>query len=606
MIGADRETRDPTGAQVKPASRAAIVACGAVALAVVLLVNGAVPGLLAPTGAQLIWMTGFAQSFINDGFSIYSHNFGLPMPAPMAFGVVAALPISGLLALGVTPADAYTATFAVWLTVAFSGAFRFARYLGTGPFSAVAAALVWCTFPMVWEHQHFSAVALGIALLPLYFLASLPVVSTDTGARQISVLFAACLLAVFMDGYTFVMFASGSAIALALAMKRATWKALLLRRGLPLALAFGFAYSAYAIYQGIPDFGGQPLDFFRGWAVSIEFIFIPTAKVLALADALGLSDARSNAEYFGDDSTFLTTFAAVITLVAVYGLARRAGDRASLVLFAAIAAFGLYMALGPTVKFLTYRPEEMGQLMPSEYGLFPTGNGLISRYLPGFKNMRASYRWLALFMFGCWAIFVLLLASRRLTTVSTVAICGALLAFNVPSGSRFTQYERFRTLAVTIEAEVAAWRQYLHEGERVLFAPYGNDFMVNYAASKLRLRAYNAGGDKNMELAVRFWPPTLKRFQYETIGPDFERKVRAVLENGDADAVVLPYISLLRSAYRWPVANEAKDELAAIAGQLGQNPRYTVEHAPYFAVVRLKDGLPGLGDAAVWAEEPPR
>lgn len=62
------------------------------ALTVVAVVYGAVPFVALPTLGQALWVSSFAQSFANSGWpSIFAHNFGLPAPAPIAFGLSGAL-----------------------------------------------------------------------------------------------------------------------------------------------------------------------------------------------------------------------------------------------------------------------------------------------------------------------------------------------------------------------------------------------------------------------------------------------------------------------------------------------------------------------------------
>ncbi|RUU64600.1 hypothetical protein EOD04_20715, partial [Mesorhizobium sp. M2C.T.Ca.TU.009.01.2.1] len=144
----------------------------AIALFFALFVNGALPGLMVPTTGQAIWMLGFAQSFAN-GLSIYATNFGLPSPAPISFGLAAALPTALFLKIGIPPADAYSLTFAIWFGVAFYGAYRFVRHIGGRSGISLLCALLWLTAPVIWVHADYSMVSLGIALLPAYFYTAL-------------------------------------------------------------------------------------------------------------------------------------------------------------------------------------------------------------------------------------------------------------------------------------------------------------------------------------------------------------------------------------------------------------------------------------------------
>ncbi|TPJ55204.1 MULTISPECIES: hypothetical protein [unclassified Mesorhizobium] len=579
---------------------------GVVLLPLVLAANGAIPGYMSPTAGQVIWLIGFSKSFANYG-SLYAHNFGIPEPAAISFGLSAALPAAVLLKIGISAVNAYAAVFAMWLATAFAGAFWFARSVGAGRPASLLSALLWCTFPVVWQHSGYSAVALGIALLPFYYLTAMKISIDRLSAWSCLGFVVATFVAVFMDGYTFMMFASGTALMFgcALIRRHRDLKIDLLYRAFVIALAFAASYAAYAFYVGTSDFGAQPIDFFRGWGASLEFFFVPTSGVLAIPDMLGLSMARAEHDYFGDASTFISTFCAGVVIVALYGALTLRDRRFYLLVFGLFAIVGFYMALGPTVKFLTYRPAGAGLVMPASYGWVESGNAWISQYLPGFRTMRASYRWTALGMFGCWAIFVLMLARGKLSMNARATLIMILLIFNIPNPVRLHTYRHYRDVVNEIATEVASWKSHFHRGETVAFLPPGNDFLVNFVASELDIRTYNVGGDKNLVAAARNWPDEMNDFEQGKITPEFAMKVKAVLESGKADAVVLPYINLLSSAHDWPAPNEREQELSPIAKALDAEDRYDADLMEHYAVIRLAHGLDPAGTLSVWNTVPP-
>lgn len=577
-------------------------------LALVFVVNGTVPGLLAPTTAQLFWTIGFAQSFINDGFSIYAHNFGAPEPAAIAFGLSGALPASFFLKLGLPAADAYAASFALWLTVAFGGAYKLTRRMGGETLMSLLSATVWCTMQVVWYHHGYSMLALGIALLPFYFYCSVRVLDRPTSIPNFLLFLFACLVAVFMDGYTYMMFAvaSGFALLFSLTQRQNNNLINIVCRICSIGIGLLISYFLYTRFVGQSEFLPSPIDFFRGWGANLEFFVIPTKGFLFLPDLIGLSDARTAREYFGDSSVFQSTFSAAIIIAAIYGVATSKSDRKMMALFGIIALFGFYMALGPSVKFLTYRPDGMDQLMPEGYGWFSTGNAVLSEHLPGFKNMRASYRWAALGVFGCWAILAMMLSSKIRSVKQKMIVLFAVAVFNMPALGVVQGYYDARSEIFSRDAVAQELAPLVKEGERIAFLPYRNDFLVNYLASKLDIRAYNIGGDKNLASARESWPDTVRRFTQDEIDPDFVSNVRAVLENEDASAVVLPYIDLLRAAHSGPLKYVYKDELSAIAAKLDADPRLSASYSDHFAVIRLNPGLKGMGEAWVAQSYDPR
>ncbi|RDI58528.1 hypothetical protein [Microvirga subterranea] len=577
-------------------------------LAVVFIVNGTLPGLLAPTTAQLFWTIGFAQSFINDGFSIFAHNFGAPQPAAISFGLAGALPASAFLKLGLSAADAYAASFALWLTVAFGGAYKLTRRLGGETLMSLMSATVWCTMQVVWYHHGYSMLALGIALLPFYFYSSVRVLDRPTSLTNFMLFLFTCLVSVFMDGYTYMMFAVATGFALLFSLLQGRNNNLInvVCKFASIGLGLLASYVLYVLYIGQAEFDPAPLDFFRGWGANLEFFLIATKGFLFLPDLIGLSDARAPREYFGDSSVFQSTFSAAIIIAAIYGVATGKGDRKVMTLFGVIALFGFYMALGPSVKFLTYRPEGMGQLMPESYGWLSTGSSILSEHLPGFKNMRASYRWMALGVFGCWAILAIVLSSKLRSVKQKMIVLLAVLVFNIPALGIFRGYLDARADISSRDAIVQELAALVKKGENIAFLPYRNDFLVNYLASKVGIKTYNIGGDKNLASARENWPDTVKRFTQDEIDPDFLSNVRAVLENEDADAVVLPYIDLLWAAHSGPLRYVYKDELSAIAAKLDADPRLSASYSDHFAVIRLNPGLKGMGEAWVAQSYDPR
>ena len=129
--------------------------------------------------------------------------------------------------------------------------------------------------------------------------------------------------------------------------------------------------------------------------------------------------------------------------------------------------------------------------------------------------------------------------------------------------------------------------------ERVAFLPFGNDFIINYLASQLDLRAYNIGGDKNLAQARLAWPPTLLEFPMLQVDSGFVPRVHALLQR-DADAVVLPYFDMLWAAHHWPCGEqhlakcppEIAADLAPTVRALQVLPGLSVTLRPLYAVVR--------------------
>jgi hypothetical protein len=546
--------------------RERLFAVGAVAF--MLLLHGAVPFFMTPTVGQAVWSMGFAQSFANGPLhTIRAHDFGIPKPAANSFGLAGAWPASLLIRLGFHPADAYSAMVALWLIVAFAAAFRIARMFGADRSASLLAAVAWISMPIVWAHAAYSALSVGIALLPFYFLAALRLFLAAPGAHAVAVstiafYFLAAFIAVFMDGYTFMMFATGASILLIhSALSRPALRATLLRVSLPVHMtSFMLAYGLYGAYIGRPNFDAHSIDFFRGWGLDLAFTAIPSRGSHWLPDLLGLSVRRSAAHYFGDESVWATTFSLPVILagLAAWRPARKHAAIATGALLVAI--FGFYMALGPSLKINSTKPASVhGSSMPAELAVMPTGNAWISEKLPGFNVMRASYRWTALAVFALWLLAVLRLAhARRLS----LAILLGVVLLNLPSMPKKWQNGRDgRAMFQQIERDlVSPIRQRIAPGETVAFLPWGNDFMANYLASRARFRTFNIGGDKNLLAAQAQWPAGMIAAGGELDAAKASAAVK-LLTDGTADVLVVPYFDMLWAPVLWPCPDQTSATL---------------------------------------------
>lgn len=539
----------------------------ALACCFVLVIHGAVPFLAVPTLGQAIWSMGWAESFSHNAlFDFYAHDFGIPAPAPIAFGLAGAWPASLLIRLGVQAGDAYSTMVAVWLMLAMFSATRIAGLFGATRQISLISAVVWMSMPVISAHAGYSMLSLGIALLPFYFLAALRLFLISPSAvritpASIALYFAAPIVSVFMDGYTFMMFATGASIFLCHALiSRPELRPTLYRVALPVHVAsFGVAYFLFSTYIGIPTFEAYDIEFFRAWGLDLSFLAVPTKGISWLSDALGLSVLRSDQRFYGDESVWATTFALPLMLVAIaaWWRIKNAARFSNAVLL--VAAFGFYMALGPSLKVnATKAPgasmvSQADPMISPNVSLVPTGNALISHYLPGFKVMRASYRWSALGLFALWLFIVCRVGAtddenkRRWLIVFAVIIL-----FNVPNvRQRWRETTDNRAMFRQIDRDlVAPLHQQVGPGKTAIFVPWGNDFFANYLAPTSGFRTLNIGGDKNVALAQAHWPSGM--LALGTINSTNVLEAVKLLVDGTADVIIVPYFHMLWAPHLWP------------------------------------------------------
>lgn len=605
-------------------TRPLTIAAVLVGVAWTLFINGAVPGFGTPTIGQAATMLGYAQAFADQHwYAIHARSFGYPVPAALATGLPLAWLAGWFLRIGVGSADAYAAAAAFWLLTGFFGAWRLACSFGARPWLAALAAAAWMGMPMVWGHQGYSSLALGMAMLPLYFWSASTLfgpVDCSCFRRRVAaavVFVGLCVIALLMDGYTFMMFAIAATLLFAFKFARSPSRYREAAFAAPVYIAgFGGAYLLYAWFVGRSAFDPAPLDFFRGWAVDLTFLAKPTGGELWVWDLMGWARDRSETEFYGDASVWTTTFVLPLALLGLgcfISLCRR--DWRSWLLLA-VAAFGMYMALGPTLKFHATKPPgttEMG--MPANVGIMPTGNSLITGHVPGFRNMRAAYRWEALFVLGMWGMVALRVGRTRTSRGAWGWAAGymVLILTSAPHPSmQWGDYQTFRRDFGTIDRDVAVpMATRLTPGSLVLFLPFTNDILVNYLAPRLHVITYNVSGDKQLDIARAQWPERIARFGMGHFDDSDAPAVRGVLLEHDADAVVIPFFNGLNAAHVWPCPAEAsgyspyklslvtpirdfycpgqlRTIYAPAIAALRADPLLVVDEQPLFAVVTLR------------------
>lgn len=586
----------------------AYLALTVLCLVFLMVLHGALPFVSMPTLGHAMALTGFSYSFADGALNkIYADNFGYPAEVAHAMGLPITYLVSLLLRLGIHAADAYTTAVLIFLIIAFFGSNAIVRHFGLRGYTVPLMSVIWLAMPIIWGHAAYSSLSIGMALLPLYFNAWFRIaeprenLSFAVKAREAAGYSFICFFALFMDGYSFSMFVFGVVVVFLVflikgisptiislkkeggASYRMFVKKVICTSQVNNLLTYAFpvhvlgvviAYLGYVSYVGQSGYSYAGTDFFRAWGVDLSFIAVPSQGMSWLADAIGISKPRSEIYYFGDASVWLTTFSLPIIMLGVWNwvLMRKVVPMASSLMILVVFAF--YMSLGPSIKVDATKSIEMinsqaengvvYRSMPKEFGVTLTGNELLSQNLPGFKNMRAAYRWLALSIFGLWLLAVLalvnLVGARKLKVINYISIC-LILVVNVPNMiEKLYGNMAYRDMFLDFDADVVdKISEDIERKELVVFLPYGNDFSVNYMAGKTGIKTYNVGGDKQLYYSMRFWPSNLRNFRAREIDDFFVGKIIELLHNNDADAVVVPRFNLLLSSYAWPELTEYSD-----------------------------------------------
>jgi hypothetical protein len=325
-----------------------------------------------------------------------------------------------------------------------------------------------------------------------------------------------------------------------------------------------------------------------------------------------LSVTRSFREYFGDSSVWTSTFCAPLLLFGSLGFYFGRLNRFATPLLL-ISIFAFYFALGPSLKVNSLRPaserKDVNELpfMPAQFAVMPTGSALIYASVPGFKSMRATYRWCALLFVVLFGATILLLEElfRRKRSGSACSVVVLLIAMNSPdlSGS-FIDSIRNRQVMKRMIDDLRPLTNVVGRGRRAVFYPQGNDFMANFLSSEGNYYTYNVGGDKNVELASRSWPSPILAFFSAPFNECLELEIARVLLSGKADCVVIPYFNMQWHALEWPpdeisvsriqkmgfflkTASEVKVHYASFISRLSRNVNFKVKDTDLYAVISL-------------------
>lgn len=581
-----------------------------------MMVQGTVPFVMTPDLLQAVWSMGFSQSFANNQsiFDVFARDIGIPGPAAMAFGLAGAYPASLLMRLGIHAADAYSLAAMFWFAVAFVSAIRISTNFGASKHVALMLGSTWLSMPIIWAHSGYSMVSWGISLLPFYFLSALLLFQIERKAEHFSVWHCvlypvAALVAVFMDGYTFMMFATGSTLLLGFEVitNRLQKKAYFLKCAAPVHFAsFAAAIALYSCYIGKPSFEPSSLDFFRGWGVDLNYIAIPTKGILWMPDLLGYNTPRSNEENFGDSSVWKTTFIIhliIIGLFAWWNLRKKTSCATGILL---VAIFAFYMGLGPSLKINSTKPPSvqcsapgnMSSSMPDKYAVMPTGSAWISENLPGFNNMRAAYRWIALTVFALWLLMVIWLARRmQYYPIISILVLAAVILLNLPDLKKHCRRNvSFHEMFHQIDEDlVLPLKGAIKLGQSCLFVPTENDFLVNYLAPKAGFRTYNIGGDKNLDEAQKKWPDEVFGIFNELNDSSFISALM-LLVSEKADVVIFQNFEKLDSNSPWPTQQKDNNILfkyKSSANQVIDLSCFSFQTDKFFSFLRIKPEYSG-------------
>jgi hypothetical protein len=584
-------------ANVRPALPALLA--GAAVLLLILLVHGFLPGLVndGPWNYLLEGDMRCLDLMGTEALRSWCDWYGLPSGyAFMSSGPIVWLGWALVYTTGMSSYAAYLITAAAFDAVALTGGYALMRRLGAGRAVALGTAAVYLVSPTVVGMGNFGGTFTGFALLPAYAFADLAVMDAlARGNRRVMAAAATGYgalrtFALFLDGYSFVV----SALLAAL-----LWLAWLLRepvsgrRRIAGLITFAgaqlVAFALFTLYTpAFPD--APPLEIFRAMALDVVTLVAPTDRIWG-ADVLGL--ASDHSDLWGDGTNAAFNYLGLVCVaLAAATVVTRFRDR-RVVAIALAGALALVLALGPSLKVAELRAAAGdAYLMPAGAATADLPWSGLYTAVPGMEEMRAAYRWsgltrLALIVLAGLAVDRLARAPRRRLLTGAVALLAvAEIAPNLPLYHDIYR-QNYRERAALDREIVPDLQAATERGERAFFlspdASY-NDYLVNYLAPTMEVRAFNAGGDKNAAFAQASWPPAVAALTRPDRTAD---DVETALQSG-VGVVVAPYFDLRMATYAWPPTPAERAAAGRAYAPVLADPRFAVRRHRWFATIRLR------------------
>lgn len=584
----------------------------ALAIAVVLAMNGMIPGVFLPTRGIFYVFAGESASLARGSLFGYPAHFGHPYGAPVLYGLPANLLQAVLIRAGADLATSYVLAGAIFLIGAFFGGQALFRRAGCPAWLATAGSTIFLCSIFLIGHRSYTALMLAFALLPTsvlldqrlhdHFAVDAPRRRAG-GAGLVLAYLAGRVLLVFMDGYTFIISGVFSAVYLCDALiRRAREPHGLARCAMHALVAAGSSLAAAGIYvwyaPAALSYTTMPADFFRAQAVDVATLLVPFNQPTVLSVWLGWPGRLTAFRLYGDGSNAFHNYLGLGFLAAAGGLIWAWRCRRPLLPVAGGGLLCLILALGPSLKLHDFKPDApvnrpiqfADYLMPPSAATLNFHTDSFFTRTPGVKSMRSVYRWLlgfklALLFFALLAIAALL---RHRRIAWAVALLALLAADSIPYPSKlFAAYSRMLRDHRRFETDVVAGlRAAVPPHSLLLFVSRENDYLACALAAELDCVAYNTGGDKNLEIARRAWPAGVGTIlqQHDVIAT-----ARQLHQRGQLDVLVLPHFNLRWNAYSWPPAPAAVRTAERQAAALipASHPDFEVIRARYFTAVKF-------------------
>ncbi len=522
------------------------------------------PGL-SPTPLAWLLGAGNIECTANSGFEQFvswCDQVGAPIGSPLLSGLPQTYFAAWLTYLpGIDAWDAYRLMSAVCIAAGFAGGYALLRRWTAPVWLSALASYLYLASPSVLLLNGYTFSFHGYILMPAGLWLALKSFDLFGAGRTVvasAITLATAWLLIFTDGYSFI----GGAVALLVfgiawiltpgpSRKQKIWGSAVWAASLLSGVA------AYLLY--VPSGSTHPavgIGVFRFYGVDALTLVLPSplswwARNMPWNTTIGRLWGSSD-NLFGN---YLGIVCLALIVVAIaMGVLRRASPRGrELIALALVGLATLVLSFGPALKIADFANDLIqGQNVPLDQTRLWLPTSWLYEYVPGFMDMRATYRTftvtrfvaVALACLGLAAIWRLRKQVRLLAPVLAVLLVLD-LSVDVPRQirARAGAHKQMDLVRTQILPDL---KTMIQPGEVALILPAGNDFVATALVPFTGGTSYNVGVDKNHDLSRDNWPSQVKSAiaNYgKAAAPD---AVCRLLKNG-ADVIVLSYYSMYQA-----------------------------------------------------------
>gem|GEM_PF-2161108 len=584
-----------------------------ISFSLIMITNGLIPGLYLNDLSGGFLTNAYAECIKIQGIfsELYCKSFCLNTGAPFLVGAphiyITAI-ISKITSIEIIHANILTSI--LFLSAGYFLTIIFLNKLGIDKVTSIFISTLWLINPIIWGHSGIPYLLESAALLPahifidyLFFTKIESSTAKNTGTRYYIYIALSKIISIFMFGYIFIIYnLAGGLLLIAFILKTRKNKRTIIKGLLSFLTANLIAYLLYKSYIGYSSiFTSNPLEIFRAMGTDFITLFLP-ANTFWLTDTLNTGINYSELKLFGDGTNTnfnYLGYSILILFVLSLKIIKQKGLYVKTIIASGIIA--LILSFGPALKFNEQFDKGAGDSeMQSKINYSMTTlkssinlhTDFLYKYIPGIKDMRATYRWIILFK-----LILLIGAAISLTSLkekkkkilyyACILLITAELFPNIEklNGIRILNLKSYKLFQEQITAPL---KNLLSPKEKIIFLPRANDYLANFIATETNTQTYNCGGDKNIEISYTTMPSTIKYLNWDK-NTETNYLIYLTLKNRLANSIIIPKFDLRWDSYRWPPKD--KQTTSEYYEETPKNYPLTIKDYKFFKIIKLDSSI---------------